>query len=448
MVDKKLSKAFLRRSKAFLRIIEEISWQKKEPAWMRELRLKALVVFEAKPLPLFGPDLKELDFSKINYYLRPEVIHARRWESLPAEIRRIYEKLKIPEMERKYLAGNLAQYESEAVYEKLKKNWARQGIIFLDMDTAVQKYPDLVKKYFMKLVPPQDNKFAALHGAVWSGGTFVYIPAGVCVCLPMQAYFRMASERMGQFEHTIIVAEEGSFVHYLEGCTAPNYSTNSLHAGVVEIYVGKKARVRYTTVQNWSKNVYNLNTKRARVEEDGRMEWVSGSLGSKVTMLYPSSFLVGKRASCQHLSLSWAGQGQIKDTGAKAIHLAPETTSQIIAKSLASQGGKTIFRGLIKIGAGAKGAKSHMRCDSLLLDENSQADGWPTLQVAEKEASVGHEATVGKIAEEQLFYLKTRGITEKEAVNLIVTGFVEPIVSQLPLEYAVELNRLIDMEIG
>lgn len=425
------------------KIVENISYQKNEPTWMRKFRLKALEVFAAKPMPSFGPDLSELDFSKINFYLRPEVIHANRWEDLPDDIRRTYEKLKIPEIEKKYLAGSLAQYESEAVYEKLKKTWLRQGIIFVDMDTAVQKYPELVKKYFMKLVPPEDNKFSALHGAVWSGGTFIYVPAGVCVCLPLQSYFRMQSERMGQFEHTIIIADEGSFVHYLEGCTAPVYSTSSLHAGVVEIYVGKNARVRYTTVQNWSKNVYNLNTKRAHVSQNGRIEWVSGSLGSKVTMLYPGSILAGIGASSKHLSISWAGKGQVKDTGGKVTHLAENTSSTILSKSIAIGGGKTTFRGLVKIEKGARNCRSHMRCESLILDKDSFAESFPSLKIDEKNVSVGHEAVVGKISEDQLFYLQTRGFGEKEATNLIVSGFIEPIVSEIPLEYAVELNRLL-----
>ena len=430
------------------KIIEEISYQKKEPEWMRKFRLKALEIFKSKPMPSFGPDLTELDFSKINYYQRPEVIHAKRWQDLPDGIRKIYEKLGIPEIEKKYLAGNLAQYESEAVYEKLKKTWLRQGIIFVDMDTAVQKYPELVKKYFMKLVPPQDNKFSALHGAVWSGGTFIYIPAGVCVCLPIQSYFRMQSEKMGQFEHTIIIADEGSFVHYLEGCTAPVYTSASLHAGVVEIYVAANARVRYTTVQNWSKNVYNLNTKRAQVSQNGRIEWVSGSLGSKVTMLYPGSILAGEGATSSHLSISWAGKGQVKDTGGKVIHLAENTSSTILSKSIAVGGGKTTFRGLIKVEKGAKGSKSHMRCESLILDKDSLAESYPSLKIDEKDVSVGHEAMVGKISEEQLFYLQTRGISEKEAISLIVSGFIEPIISEIPLEYAVELNRLIQMEMN
>jgi len=426
--------------------VKEISYQKKEPAWMRRFRLKALEIFAAKPMPSFGPDLSELDFSNINFYLRPEVIHVNRWENLPADIRQTYEKLKIPEIERKYLAANLAQYESEAVYEKMKKTWEKQGIIFLDMDTAVQEYPKLVKQYFMKLVPPEDNKFAALHGAVWSGGTFIYIPKGVCVRLPMQSYFRMQSERMGQFEHTLIIADEGSFVHYLEGCTAPVYSTASLHAGVVEIYVKDNARVRYTTVQNWSKNVYNLNTKRAHVGRNGRIEWVSGSLGSKVTMLYPGSILVGRGASSQHLLVSWVGKGQIKDTGGKITHLGENTSSTILSKSIAVDGGKTTFRGLIKIEKGAHNAKSHMRCESLILDNHSQAESLPCLDIKEHDVSVGHEATIGKISEDQLFYLQTRGISKKEAANLIVSGFIEPIVSEIPLEYAVELNRLVQLE--
>ncbi len=428
------------------KLVEEISRQKQEPVWMRDLRLNSLAVFAAKSLPSFGPSLEDLDLEQINYYLKPLISPQTSWQDIPVQIREVYEKLKIPEMEKDYLAGNLAQYESEAVYEKLKKTWESKKVIFLDMDTAVKKYPELIKEYFMKLVPPQDNKFAALHGAFWSGGTFIYIPKNVCLCLPLQSYFRMQSKHMGQFEHTIIIADEGAFVHYIEGCTAPTYSEASLHAGVVEIYVKKGARVRYTTVQNWSKNVYNLNTKRARVEEEGRMEWVGGSLGSKITMLYPSSFLVGKGASCQHLSVSWAGKDQIKDTGGKVFHLAPDTSSSILSKSIAMSGGKTTFRGLVKVGKGAKNSQSHMRCDSLILDGDSQAESQPVLDVLEKEVSVGHEATVGRISEEQLFYLQSRGLSEKEATNLIVSGFIEPIVSELPFEYAVELNRLVEME--
>ncbi len=428
------------------KLVEEISFKKNEPDWMRRLRLRALNIFLSKPMPAFGPKLEELDFNKINYYLKPPVIHKNSWREIPAEIRNIYDKLKIPEAEKEYLAGNLAQYESEAVYEKLKKTWEDKKVIFLDMDSAVQKYPEMVKEYFMKLVPPEDNKFAALNGAFWSGGAFIYVPKNVCLCLPLQSYFRMQSREMGQFEHTIIIADEGSFVHYIEGCTAPQYSENSLHAGVVEIYVKKGARVRYTTIQNWSKNVFNLNTKRARVESEGRMEWVSGSLGSKITMLYPSSFLVGKGASCQHLSISWAGKGQIKDTGGKVMHLARNTSSTILSKSIAIGGGQTTFRGLINIGRGATGAKSHMRCDSLILDKESRAESHPVLDVKEKDVSVTHEATVGRISEEQLFYLESRGLSEKEATNLIVSGFIEPIVSEIPFEYAVELNRLIEME--
>lgn len=432
MVDKKL--------------VEKISYQKNEPAWMRKIRLKAWDIFCAKPMPSFGPDLTGLDFGEINFYQRPAVIHASRWEDLPRGIRRTYEKLKIPEMERQYLAGNLAQYESEAVYEKLKKTWEDKGVIFVDMDTAVQKYPEMIKQYFLELVPSGDNKFTALHTAFWSGGSFIYIPKGVHLCLPLQAYFRIQSSQMGQFEHTIIIADEGSFVHYLEGCTAPLYSTSSLHAGVVEVYVGRGARVRFTTVQNWSNNVYNLTTKRARVEENGRIEWVSGSLGSKVTMLYPASILKGESASSEHLSVTWAGAGQIKDTGGKVIHLAPHTSSTILSKSLCFGGGKTTFRGLVKIEKGAYDSKSYMRCDSLILDKDSRAESLPDLKIGEQNVTVGHEATVGKISEEQLFYLQSRGISEKEAVNLIISGFIEPIVSKIPLEYAVELNRLVQMD--
>lgn len=428
------------------KLVEEISRQKKEPGWMKKLRLESLKIFMAKPMPSFGPDLQDLDLANINFYQRPEVIHKNRWQDLPADIRGVYEKLKIPQMEKKYLAGNLAQYESEAVYEKLKKTWEEKGVIFLDMDTALQKYPQMVREHFMKLVPPEDNKFTALHAAFWSGGAFIYVPKGVHLCLPLQSYFRLQSKQMGQFEHTIIIADQDSFIHYIEGCTAPQYDESSLHAGVVEVYVEKGARVRYTTVQNWSKNVYNLATKRAQVQEKGKIEWVSGSLGSKVTMLYPASVLVGNGASSQHLSVSWAGKGQIKDTGGKVFHLAKNTNSTILAKSISVGGGKTTFRGLIKVEKGATGVKSHMRCDSLILDQDSQAESHPTLAVKEQNVSVGHEATVGRISEDQLFYLQSRGLSEKDATNLIVSGFIEPIVSEIPLEYAVELNRLVEME--
>ncbi|MCL4382952.1 MAG: Fe-S cluster assembly protein SufB [Patescibacteria group bacterium] len=430
------------------KLIEEISYQKKEPDWMRKLRLKAWEIYEKKPLPNFGPDLRDLDLTKINYYQTPKTLPQSRWQDLPLDIRQTYEKLKIPEMEKKYLAGNLAQYESSAVYEKLKKTWEDKKVIFLDMDSALQKYPEEVKKYFMNLVSFDEHKFTALHTAFWSGGTFIYLPQDVCLCLPLQSYFRMQSARLGQFEHTIIVADRGSFVHYLEGCTAPQDSEFSLHAGAVEVYVGKQARVRFTTVQNWSKNIYNLATKRALVGENGRIEWVSGSLGSKVTMLYPTSVLGEKGASSSHLSISWAGKGQVKDTGGKVIHLAENTSSTITAKSLSSGGGKNIFRGQIKVLSGAKNCRSLMRCDSLILDKTSEAESFPSLDIKEKDVAVGHEATVGRISEEQLFYLQSRGISEKEATNLIVAGFIEPIISEIPLEYSVELNRLIEMELN
>ncbi|MFH0864132.1 MAG: Fe-S cluster assembly protein SufB [Candidatus Gottesmanbacteria bacterium] len=427
------------------KLIDYISSQKSEPLWMKDIRLKAFAVFQKLPLPPFGPNLHKLNFDDINYYLRPDAVHKKNWQDVPKDIRRIYDKLKIPQMEKQYLSGNLAQLESEAVYEKLKKTWEDKGVIFVDMDTAVKKYPDLIKKYFMNLVNLNENKFTALHSTFWSGGTFIYIPKGVCLCLPLQSYFRIQSPKMGQFEHTIIIADEGSFVHYIEGCTAPQYSSVSLHAGIVEVYISKNARVRYTTVQNWSKNVYNLATKRARVEENGRIEWVSGSLGSEVTMLYPASLLVGKGASSQHLSITWAGKGQIKDTGGKAIHLAEDTSSTILSKSISKDGGQTTFRGLVKVAKGARNSKSYMRCDSLILDKDSQAQSFPNLDIKEQDASIGHEATIGKISEEQLFYLQSRGISKKDATNLIINGFIEPIVSEIPFEYAVELNRLIEM---
>jgi len=427
-------------------LVLEISRQKKEPEWMTKLRLKALENFLSQSMPRFGPDLSGIDFANLQYYVRPKVIHKNRWQDLPPDIKATYDRLKIPQAEKNYLAGNLAQYESEAVYEKLKKTWEDKGVIFVDMDTALQKYTDLVKDHFMNLVKMYENKFTALHAAFWSGGAFVYIPKNVCLCLPLQSYFRIQSGRLGQFEHTIIIADEGSFVHYIEGCTAPQYDTAALHAGVVEVYIAQNARVRYSTVQNWSKNIYNLATKRAEVLDNGRIEWISGSLGSKVTMLYPASLLKGKGASSQHLSVSWAGQGQIKDTGGKVYHQAPNTSSSIISKSISVGGGQTNFRGLINVQKNASKTSSYMRCDSLILDKKSKAASFPSLDVDNQDVSVSHEATVGKISEEQLFYLQSRGINQKEATNLIVSGFIEPIVSEIPFEYAVELNRLIEME--
>lgn len=426
--------------------VKAISAIKKEPHWMRKFRLQALKIFRKKPLPTWGADLSPLNFNEIYYYVRLTDRLARRWRDVPLEIRKTYEKLGIPEAEQLYLAGVSAQYESEVVYGSLKEELVKKGVIFLSMDEALQRYPKIVKEYFGTVVSPDDNKFAALNSAVWSGGSFIYIPPGVKVSLPLHAFFTIESQRFGQFERTLVIADEGSFIHYVEGCTAPIYSENSLHAAVVEVVVKKGARVRYSTAQNWSKNVYNLTTKRAFVEEEGVMEWVSGSLGSKVTMLYPSSYLQGKGAKADHLLLSLAGDGQILDTGAKVFHLAPYTSSRVLAKSVNKSGGKTVFRGLLQVAEGAKGVKGSMRCNALLLDRRSQAETLPILKIKEKDVIVGHEATVGKVGEEQLFYLRSRGLSEEEATGLIVNGFIEPIMKELPLEFAVEINQLIELK--
>ncbi len=429
------------------RTVEDISHQKNEPAWMREHRLRSFEIFESKPLPTWGPDLSGIDFQALTYYLRPTERVAQRWEDLPEDIKRTFDKLKIPEAERDVLSGVVAMYDSETVYRSLKRPWEKQGVIFCDMDHAVREYPDLVKDYFMtRCVPPQDNKFAALHGAVWSGGSFVYVPKGVKVEMPLQTYFRMNASGQGQFEHTLIIVEEGAEVHYIEGCTAPLYSTASLHSAVVEIFAKRAAKSRYTTIQNWSKNVYNLNTKRALVEQDARQEWVGGSLGSGVTMLYPCSMLLGRGASAEHLNVALACGKVDKDTGAKVFHLAPDTSSRVIAKSISKDGGRGAYRGLLKIIPGARNAVANVQCDALILDAESVSDTLPHIEVDEPKVTVSHEATVGRIGEEQLFYLMSRGLSEEEAVGMIVNGFIEPVVKELPLEYAVELNRLIAME--
>ena len=437
------------RSKAGLnrRLIEEMSAQKNEPGWMREFRLKSFDIFERKPMPTWGPDLSGIDFQALTYYLRPTEQVATKWEDLPADIKDTFDKLKIPEAERDVLSGVVAMYDSETVYRSLQRPWEKQGVIFCDMDKALQDHPDLVREYFMtKCVPRADNKFSALHGAVWSGGSFVYVPAGVKVEMPLQTYFRMNASGQGQFEHTLIIVEEGAEVHYIEGCTAPLYSNASLHSAVVEIFTKKGARSRYTTVQNWSKNVYNLNTKRALVGEDAHHEWVGGSLGSGVTMLYPSSLLIGKGASCEHLNIALAVGKVDKDTGAKVIHGAPYTKSTVVAKSISKGGGRGAYRGLLKIIKGAHGSTANVQCDALIMDPESISDTLPHIEINEDKVTVAHEATVGRIGQEQLFYLMSRGLTEQEAVNMIVAGFLEPVVKELPLEYAVELNRLIELE--
>ncbi len=427
-------------------VVEDMSDRKKDPAWIRLFRLKALDQFFRKPLPIWGGNLTTINFDDIYYYINPTDKRASRWEDLPVEIRDTYDRIGIPEAEKKFLSGVSAQYESEVVYKSIHETLSKKGVIFLDMDSGLREYPEIVKQYFGTVIPPGDNKFAALNSAVWSGGSFVYVPKGVRVDLPLQAYFRINAANMGQFERTLIIAEEGSFVHYVEGCTAPIYTTDSLHSAVVEIIVKKGARVRYTTIQNWSTNVYNLVTKRARVEEEGIMEWVDGNLGSKLTMKYPSVYLVGRKAHGEILSIAYAGAGQHQDAGGKVVHVAAETTSQIISKSISRGGGRTSYRGLVQIIRGATNSKSKVVCDALLLDEASRSDTYPTMKIDEQDVTIEHEATVSKIGDEQLFYLLSRGIGKAQAESMIVNGFIEPIVKELPLEYAVELNRLIQLQ--
>ena len=426
-------------------VVEQISSMKNEPEWMREFRLRALSIFESKKMPTWGADLSTINFENIFYYIKPTDNQKKSWRELPKEIKDTYDAIGIPEAERKFLAGVTAQYESEAVYHSFQKQWEEKGVIFTDMDTGLRKCPDIVKSYFGRSIPPADNKFAALNSAVWSGGSFIYVPPGVSVDIPLQAYFRINAANMGQFERTLIIVDEGAYVHYVEGCTAPVYSTDSLHAAVVEIFVKKGARCRYTTIQNWSSNVYNLVTKRAFVEEEGIMEWVDGNIGSKITMKYPSCYLTGRGARGEILSLALANSGQHQDAGGKLMFLAPDTSGEIISKSVSVNGGRTSYRGLVKVIKGARGVKCNVRCDALILDEKSRSDTYPTMQVDEPDITMGHEASVSKIGEEQLFYLMSRGLSEVEATSLIVNGVIEPIVKELPLEYAVELNRLIQL---
>lgn len=426
-------------------VVEAISYYKNEPEWMKEFRLSALRTFEQKMMPTWGADLSKIDFDDLYYYINPAEKKFRKWEDVPKDILDTYEKIGIPEAEKKFLAGVGAQYDSEMVYHNLKSLWEKQGVIFLGTDDALQKYPDIFKQYFGTVIPPSDNKFAALNSAVWSGGSFVYIPKGVRVDIPLQAYFRINAANMGQFERTLIIAEEGSYVHYVEGCTAPIYSTDSLHSAVVEIIVKKGARVRYTTIQNWSNNIYNLVTKRMLVGEEGVGEWIDGNLGSKITMKYPSVILNEKGARGEILSLAFAGAGQHLDAGGKAIHLAPYTKSVITSKSVSLNGGRSSYRGMVKIVPGAHGSKSFVRCDALLLDDKSQSDTYPVNIINEQDVTLGHEASVSKVGEQQLFYLMSRGLNETQATALVVNGFIEPIARELPLEYAVELNRLINL---
>ncbi len=427
--------------------VRMISAYKKEPQWMLDFRLKAYKIYREKPMPMWGsPFLQEIDFENIHYYIKPTDRKARSWEDVPADIKNTFDRLGIPEAEKKFLAGVGAQYESETVYHSLQKHLEEKGVIFTDTDTAVQKHPDIVRKYFATVVPIRDNKLAALNSAVWSGGSFVYIPKGVHVELPLQAYFRINAENAGQFERTLIIAEEGSSVHYTEGCTAPIYATDSLHSAVVEIIVHKDARVQYTTVQNWSKNVFNLVTKRAVAEENATMMWLDCNIGSKLTMKYPSIYLKGKGARGEILSLALANKDQHQDAGGKIYHLAPDTSSVINAKSVSLHGGRTSYRGMLNVAPGAERSRSRVTCDALLLDEDSSTDTYPTMQIDENNVAIAHEATVTKISQEQLFYLMSRGLSEQEASNMIVNGFLAPLIKEFPMEYALELNRLISME--
>ncbi|MFZ6034996.1 MAG: Fe-S cluster assembly protein SufB [Patescibacteria group bacterium] len=429
-------------------VVRKISSLKKEPSWMTDFRVKAYKAFVTRPMPGWGADLSKIDFDDIYYYIKPVADRKNSWEELPPEIKETYDKIGVPEAEKKFLAGVSAQYESEVVYESIQKELTDMGVIFCDMDTGLKRYPEIVKKYFGTVIPPMDNKFASLNSAVWSGGSFVYVPKGVKVNLPLQAYFRINAQNFGQFERTLIVAEEGSFVHYIEGCTAPIYTTSSLHAAVVEIIVKKGARVRYTTVQNWSKNVYNLVTKRTRVEEDGVMEWVDCNIGSGVTMKYPSCYLVGERARGEVLSIAFAGNGQHQDAGAKMIHMAPNTSSRIISKSISRDGGRTSYRGLVQVAPRAINSRVYVSCDALLIDEKSRSDTYPEMKIKQNLVDVQHEATVEKLGEEKLFYLASRGIPKSEAEGMLVNGFIDPVAREIPLEYSIELNRLINLEMA
>jgi Fe-S cluster assembly protein SufB len=427
-------------------VVESISEYKDEPGWMRDFRLKAYEHFEARPTPKWGGNLGQIDWNDIHYFVRASEKNSRDWSEVPDDIKKTFDRLGIPEAERKFLSGVGAQYESEVVYHQVNEKLEAQGVIFTDMDTALREHEDLVREYWATVIPPNDNKLAALNSAVWSGGSFVYVPAGVKVVMPLQAYFRINTENMGQFERTLIIAEEGSDVTYIEGCTAPVYSTDSLHSAVVEIIAKPGSRVRYTTVQNWSQNVYNLVTKRAIAQEGATMEWVDCNLGSKLTMKYPSIYLLGPEAHGEILSIAFAGNGQHQDAGGKIIHGAPRTSSSIFAKSISKDGGRGTYRGLLEIGKGATEARSKVVCDALLLDEESRSDTYPTIRIDENDADVGHEATVSKIGDEQIFYLQSHGLTEEEASKMIVNGFIEPIAKELPMEYAVEMNRLIELQ--
>jgi len=426
--------------------VREISKLKDEPDWMLDFRLRSYDVFMKKPMPQWGGDLNKIDFQNIYYYAKASEKTEKNWDDVPDDVKNTFDKLGIPEAEKKFLAGVGAQYESEVVYHNLREDLQKQGVLFLDTDSALKEHPEIFKKYFGKIIPPEDNKFSALNSAVWSGGSFIYIPPGVKVDMPLQAYFRINAENIGQFERTLIIADEGSEVHYIEGCTAPVYSSESLHSAVVELVAHKDAKLRYTTIQNWSNDVYNLVTKRAYAYDGATVEWIDGNIGSKLTMKYPGIYLMGPKAYGETLSIAFAGKGQHQDTGAKMVHMAPDTTSKITSKSVSRSNGRSTYRGLLHVAKGATNVKSTVRCDALLLDETSKTDTYPYMEINQEDATVTHEATVGKIGDEQIFYLMTRGFSEEEALSLIVNGFMEPFTKELPMEYAVELNRLIKLE--
>ena len=427
-------------------VVENISRMKGEPEWMLEFRLKALDHFLQRPMPNWGPSLKELNFDEIYFYVKPTEKSEKSWDDVPDDIKRTFDKLGVPEAERKFLAGLGAQYESEMVYHSIQEHLEKQGVIFLSIEDGLKQYPDLFREYFGTVIPPEDNKFAALNSAVWSGGSFVYVPKNVKVDMPLQAYFRLNTANLGQFERTLIIVEEGASVHYVEGCTAPQYTTDSFHSGVIEIIVKKGARSRYSTIQNWSTNVYNLVTQRAKVFENASHEWVDANIGSKITMKYPSCYLMEPGARGEMLSMAFAGPGQIQDAGSKMLHFAPNTSSKITSKSISKGGGRASYRGMVKVYKGAKGVKSNVVCDALLLDPKSRSDTYPYIEIDEDDVTIGHEASVSKVGEEQLFYLMSRGLSEEEATTMVVSGFIEPLVKELPMEYAVEMNRLIALQ--
>ncbi len=427
-------------------IIREMSFLKKEPEWMLEFSLRSYEIFKQKPMPNWGGDTSGIYFDDIYYYIKPTEGQVDAWEELPDSVKETYEKLGIPEAERKYLAGVTAQYESEVVYHRNREDLEAQGVIFSDMDSAIREQPELIQKYFGTIIPPGDNKFSALNSAVWSGGSFIYVPPGVEVEMPLQAYFRINAENMGQFERTLIIADEGATVHYIEGCSAPVYSSDSLHSAVVELVALPGGRITYTTVQNWSNNVFNLVTKRAAAYDEAHVEWIDGNIGSRLTMKYPAVYLMGPKASGEVLSVAYAGKGQHQDAGAKMVHAAPETTSKIVSKSISKDGGRTTYRGLVRVEEGMDRCRSHVQCDALLLDEISRSDTYPYQEIGARDAEIGHEATVSKVADEQLFYLMSRGLSEEQAMGMVVNGFIEPVTKTLPMEYAVEWSRLIELQ--